>query len=207
MLNHICNWSLLWLSAACVTWEDRFDRAFGLFGCSLLTMAVNALDVLDGMHARATGQCSKLGEVLDHCFDAAHVPMLAAGTMNVLQPTPWGVVGNIACNILVYGSQLIIHNFTGRFQALNGVAALLVTSAMYAVLGLWALFGGQQSLITPELSLLAHNSMVYGGLLLSVYCTAIFMVQFDSRMWKGAARKLISALSPQSATRLCSTPL
>src|SRR5690606_25938817 len=45
--NHLCNWSLLWLSAVCLDWPTASQRATGLFGCALLTLLVNALDVLD----------------------------------------------------------------------------------------------------------------------------------------------------------------
>ena len=33
------------------------------------------LDLMDGQHARNTGQTSKLGEMLDHCTDAVGVPI------------------------------------------------------------------------------------------------------------------------------------
>eukprot|EP00494_Astrolonche_serrata_P020023 UN20240 len=52
--------------------------------CSLTNYISMALDCLDGMHARATNQCSRVGELLDHWTDSFSVPIIASSFIMVV---------------------------------------------------------------------------------------------------------------------------
>lgn len=69
LFNHVLNWFLLYLSwlGGDVTLGLQ-DRQNLLLVCSAVNFVCMMLDCLDGMHARRTGQCSK---VLD-AFSSPH---------------------------------------------------------------------------------------------------------------------------------------
>jgi len=101
--------------------------------CSVLNFITMMLDCLDGMHARTSNQCSKMGELLDHWFDAMHVPMIAAGIAMAARLDPWFLASTVILNAVLYNSQLIIYNTTHKFINIAGVEAQIGTSALYLV--------------------------------------------------------------------------
>ncbi len=54
-------------------------RALALIGAGVGMLLSMIGDSLDGMHARRTDQCSKLGEMMDHWLDAIIVPLTTLG--------------------------------------------------------------------------------------------------------------------------------
>lgn len=68
------------------------------------------LDNLDGMQARRTNRCSKLGEMLDHWLDAIHVPLANVGMAMALQLPPWGIVGVVLSGTMVYNAQVLLYH-------------------------------------------------------------------------------------------------
>merc|ERR1712086_629156 len=76
------------------------------------------LDCLDGMQARKTDQCSKLGEVLDHALDSISVPISVASVgfgahMFDSSPVPFTLV--LVLSVCVYNAQLVLYHHTGKF--------------------------------------------------------------------------------------------
>ena len=65
------------------------------------------LDNLDGMQARRTNRCSKLGELMDHWLDAIHVPLANVGMAMALQLAPWAVVGVVVSGTMIYQAQVL----------------------------------------------------------------------------------------------------
>merc|ERR1712166_1082645 len=76
------------------------------------------LDCLDGMQARKTGQCSKLGEVLDHALDAISIPISVASvgfSAHMFETSPIPVALGLVLSVCVYNAQLVLYHHTGKF--------------------------------------------------------------------------------------------
>jgi len=80
--------------------------------CMLLSMIG---DCLDGMHARNTNQCSKLGEMMDHWLDAIIVPLVVLGASMALEMEPWAIATVNVTATMVYHGQLVLYHHTGKF--------------------------------------------------------------------------------------------
>lgn len=114
--------------------DDQGQLRIGCLAiCSLLNFICMMLDCLDGMHARNTNQCSKLGEVLDHWLDSAHVPAVCGGVLLAFQLDDWAFVSIQILNSMIYCCQLIVYHFKLVFLQTSGVEAQIGTSALYLV--------------------------------------------------------------------------
>ncbi len=85
--NHLVAWAGVVLVASAAF----MDPAAALMARTLaaVTILVNlVMDCLDGMHARNTGQCSRMGELMDHGLDAANVPLNGAVVILAFQLDP-----------------------------------------------------------------------------------------------------------------------
>jgi ethanolaminephosphotransferase len=87
----ICNTIVCWSAffIAYITYKNEHQWAGEILLYlriiqAILIFAGISLDCLDGMQARKTGKCSKLGEVLDHSLDAANVPLVSAALLLVM---------------------------------------------------------------------------------------------------------------------------
>jgi phosphatidylglycerophosphate synthase len=74
-------------------------------------------DCMDGLHARRTNQCSKLGELLDHWLDAMVVPLATIGMSAALEMPAWAMVTINVTVAMIYNAQLVLYHHTGRFIA------------------------------------------------------------------------------------------
>ncbi len=108
--------TLCFICAALAPWCESRNGAlvFGVlagFFCfgSMLT------DHLDGMHARATGQGSKLGEILDHWVDSYSVTLLVLSLPVSMGATGPLVTIAVTSGAMVYHTQLLVHRSTGKF--------------------------------------------------------------------------------------------
>lgn len=108
-----------------------------LFGAALGTFGFAVGDSLDGMQARKTGQCSKLGELMDHWLDAFSQPMVTFGLALALSLGPWEAALLHITSTSIYNVQLLLYHKTGRFvhPETSGVDAQLGTTLMYIAFG------------------------------------------------------------------------
>jgi phosphatidylglycerophosphate synthase len=91
-------------------------------------------DCLDGMHARRTSQCSRLGELMDHWLDAIVVPLASIGLSYALEMEPWALVSINVTAAMVYHGQLVLYHHTGKFvhpEPATGVEAQFALSIGY----------------------------------------------------------------------------
>jgi phosphatidylglycerophosphate synthase len=136
VVNHLVAWSVFFLAALAPYLSPasalaaRLVAAVGVL-CSLL------LDCLDGMHARRTGQGSKLGEVVDHWLDALNVPLMGAGMIMTLQLDPWTTAVAMVTCTTPYNGQLVLYHHTGRFvhPTTSGVDGQVMLFAAYVAFG------------------------------------------------------------------------
>ena len=135
IVNHLTTWSVFIALAAAPYLDANSAIGARIWGGIGLILAM-IMDCLDGMHARQTGQCSKVGAVLDHWFDAINAPLVAAGVLLTLEMEPLTSVLVVGGTCVLYNCQLVIYHHTKRFihPPTSGTEGQLMTAL--AVLGL-----------------------------------------------------------------------
>ncbi len=110
---------------------------YGLLA-GLFCLGSMVTDHLDGMHARDTGQSSKLGEILDHWVDSYSVTLLILAL-----PASIGARGPlvslaVTTGAMVYHTQLLVYRTTGKFvyPPTGGAASAVLLSLALAVVAL-----------------------------------------------------------------------
>ena len=132
----VANTLLCWSTFAMGYTAYKYEHAYPALSMWLrLVMSVAVfvsiiLDCLDGMQARKTGRTSKLGEVLDHSFDSANVPLLACAVILTVWPDQWTVLISIIGGAMIYNAQLVIyrHHHVFVLPPLTGPAAQAMAS-------------------------------------------------------------------------------
>ncbi len=114
IFNHFLAWSTFIALAVAPMLSPNNALAARLWGGFGLILSM-VLDCLDGMQARRTGQSSKVGEVLDHWFDAINVPLAGAAAALTLQLDVFATGLIVAAPAILYNWQLVIYHNTRRF--------------------------------------------------------------------------------------------
>jgi phosphatidylglycerophosphate synthase len=129
-----CMLVLMGVSLAIPPAFDDENRATLCIVCAMLVLSGMTCDSLDGLHARATRQCSTVGAVLDHWFDSITTAITGAALALALDAPRPVISFGIAGAILVFNLQLIVYNHLREFPRLAGVEAqLLVAGAFFFV--------------------------------------------------------------------------
>ncbi len=114
VVNHLVMWATVLLLGAAASFQGV--AALTILYLGSLGFVVSAiLDNLDGMHARATGQCSKLGELLDHGLDAPNVLLNAVGIVLALQLESYVAAAGLLSTAFVYHAQVVLDHHTGKW--------------------------------------------------------------------------------------------
>lgn len=129
--NHAVNWILLLSMVALDHISEMRPRVYIIITGAVLNFICMMLDCLDGMHARNTKQTSKLGEVLDHYFDAVHTPFVTGAVMLALRLPKWAIATIMVGNVAVYNSQLIVYHYQRIFVPTAGVEGQIGTSIFF----------------------------------------------------------------------------
>lgn len=136
---------VVWLTAALAVGSvaaEAPQRSLMLVGAGVGTLLSMIGDCLDGMHARRTGQCSKLGELMDHWLDAIVVPLTIAGITIALEMPAWALVATCVTAVTIYQAQLVLYHHTGQFvhpEPASGVEGQFGVAVAYGALaGLFA---------------------------------------------------------------------
>lgn len=148
LLTHL----IAWATVATAVISAQLDRPFKSLallaaGGGMLLQMIG--DCLDGMHARKTNQCSKLGEMMDHWLDANVVPLVTLGITIALDMAPWAIVLVNVTATMVYHAQLVLYHHTGRFihpEPANGVEGQFGVSIAYGALSIFFFFVHRQAL-------------------------------------------------------------
>ncbi len=189
----LANWLLLLL---CFTDRDMSarDRSTILCVCAGVNFICMMLDCFDGMHARATKQTSKLGEVLDHWLDAFHVPLVGAGVCYALNVPDWALASIHVANAALYCSQLVVYHYTRIFHPTAGTEAQITASVLYLVAALLVVWHPNVVSSTHEwysavitVHWVVHNVFSVITLFVDGHLTWAFCKRFDSVMTRGFA--------------------
>jgi len=149
----VSNTLVCWTAFMIGYWTYKFEHIYPLACCWLrILMGVMIfssiiLDCLDGMHARATGRCSKLGELLDHSLDAANVPLICCCVLTLLWPDRWTILLSLIGGSMVYNAQLVIYRHTHVMvlPPVTGPTAQALVSASLAGSGIFFLYFSRHS--------------------------------------------------------------
>jgi phosphatidylglycerophosphate synthase len=123
LMTHCVVWVTACLAVSSVH-MSRLGQALALIGAGIGMFISMLGDCIDGLHARRTNQCTKLGELMDHWLDAIVVPLATVGITCALQLPPWAMVAVNVTASMVYNAQLVLYHHTGRFvhpEAATGV--------------------------------------------------------------------------------------
>jgi phosphatidylglycerophosphate synthase len=140
LITHFIAWGTTGLAVGSV-FADAPARSLMLVGAGIGMLLSMIGDCLDGMHARNTNQCSKLGEMMDHWLDAIIVPLTIIGITVALELEPWMMALATTTATMVYHGQLVLYHHTGKFvqpEPATGVEGQFGISIGYV--GLAALF-------------------------------------------------------------------
>ena len=133
-----------WLMATLAYISTELTGAYklaALLGAGAFMMVSMVADCLDGMQARRTNRCSKLGEMMDHWLDSAHVPLVTVGLCLALEPRPWAVVLIHITNTMIYNGQLVLYHHRGRFVHANTGGPEAEFGVAIGYVGIGLLFG------------------------------------------------------------------
>ena len=122
-------------------------RMLVLMGAGATLFSAMLGDCLDGMQARRTKRCSKLGEMMDHWLDAVHVPLVTVGLSFALNLESWQVVLVHITNTMIYNSQLVLYHRKKKFlfTDTSGVDAEVGVSLGYVGIGILYYFVDPQN--------------------------------------------------------------
>jgi phosphatidylglycerophosphate synthase len=128
LFNLFFTWIAFGLAAG-APYLTPLEGMFARIAAGFFIWGYMVTDNLDGIHARATGQTSRLGEFMDHGLDASNIPLVAATLVITIGLEPITLVFGIGILSLVFVSQLAQQNLTGRFEGNAGPDALVLVGA------------------------------------------------------------------------------
>lgn len=132
LANHVVCWGIA-ICAYLATVLGPLGRSLALLGGGLCMFGMAVGDCLDGMQARRTNKCSKLGEMMDHWLDGVHVPMATFGVTLALQMEPWAAAAVHITSSMIFNAQLVLYHKTGRYVhgETSGTDAQLMGAGAY----------------------------------------------------------------------------
>ncbi len=170
--NHFVAW-MAFLAAAAAPLMDPFNALMARLLAAAAVFGCICLDCLDGMHARRTGQSSKLGEVLDHWLDALNLGLYTAAVVLTLGVGPVTAAVGAVTAVMNYNAQLVYYHHSGRFvhPGTSGIDALVAIVGLLAVLGVFFYYVPQSD---PRVVLGVHGI---------AWCAILFINLSDLRFF------------------------
>jgi phosphatidylglycerophosphate synthase len=180
LINHGMSWMTAILAVVSVHLPSPY-RSLALAGAGLGMLLSMIGDCLDGMHARATDQCSKLGEMMDHWLDAIVVPLVVLGASLALEMEPWAIAAVNVTATMVYNSQLVLYHHTGKFvhpEPATGMEAQFGLSLGYVAYGALLYFVDRDQLWLDY----AVLGIALLGLYVQMRCNGFYYVRLGKLM-------------------------
>jgi phosphatidylglycerophosphate synthase len=172
LMTHGVVWVTALLAVSSVH-MSRLGQAMALIAAGIGMFFSMLGDCLDGLHARRTNQCTKLGEMMDHWLDAIVVPLAVVGITCALQLPPVSIVAVTITATMVYNAQLVLYHHTGRFihpDTANGVEGQFGLSLGYiAIAGFFYYIDRHQ----PWLDM-AFAALAIAGVIVQMRCNYFY---------------------------------
>lgn len=177
--NHAVAWSVLWLAGLAPIFGPT-GSLLARIGAALGTFACVCLDCLDGMHARRTGQTSRLGEVMDHWLDSINVPLMAAAITLTLRVDPLTGAAAIVLGTIPYNAQLVLYHHTGRFihPHTSGIDGQVYLSLLYILVGVLFAFIPQ----TDPWAVRGATTFAWAGAAIAISADAFYLKRLGAKL-------------------------
>ena len=177
--NHLVVWLMFAAAASAPFLPPRFALGARI-AAAVLIFVSQTLDCLDGIHARLTGQTSRMGEVLDHWFDSLNVPLFTAALILTLGLDPITTAAGLVCGFAPYHGQLVLYHRTGHFIHPNtsGYDGQFGLMAAFVTFGLLFFFFGFE---TPWLRT-AVTVFAWVGVVVAITAIHFYVVRLKGRM-------------------------
>jgi phosphatidylglycerophosphate synthase len=180
--THALAWVTTALAIASVSLTG-LPRSLALIGAGVGMFVSMIGDCLDGMHARRTNQCSKLGEMMDHWLDAAVVPLVTIASTMALQMEPLPLVIVNVTAAMVYHSQLVVYHHTGEFsdpETTSGMEAQFGLSFGFLGIGMLFYFVDPQTRWVR----LVVTAIACTGIYIQMKCNYSYYKKMGRWMWR-----------------------
>jgi phosphatidylglycerophosphate synthase len=172
LITHAIAWVTALLAVGSV-YLAPLPRAMALIGAGVGMFLAMLGDCLDGLHARRTNQCSKLGELMDHWLDAIIVPLATVGITCALEMPPWAMVAVNVTAAMIYNAQLVLYHHSGRFihpEPATGAEGQFGLSLGYiAIAGFFYYFDRHQAWID-----MAFTALAVAGVFVQMRCNYFY---------------------------------
>lgn len=178
VINNLVNWGLYILAFAALNVDPKTGSNY-LIASAILNFIAMMLDCLDGMHARATNQCSKLGEFLDHWFDAIHVALVSGSIAYAFKLPTWAFVSLPILNVSLYHAQMVVYHHQRKFIQTSGVEAQIGGSSFLLIAAY--LLHLEDS---DPVSIAARMTLALAGFFGTYAAAHPFFKRCDAAMWE-----------------------
>jgi archaetidylinositol phosphate synthase len=157
-----------------------------LAACCVLFNQV--LDMLDGAHARATGQCRNSGELLDHLLGPLGYAYWVIGLSVSSRFVTLAIPGLVILYSIVTISHMI-HHFTGEFRL-----SRFGPTEFRAVMFLYGLTLPFIHIVNLKYKILSNYTFLFSIFLILVYALNLFQL-----LWSAIRRVNTEALPPDTS--------
>lgn len=134
LFNHGVMWCAALLAGSSAFLEG-IPSLLAIAAAAMGLVASAILDNIDGMHARATGRCSKMGELLDHALDAPNTALNAAAVVLILQLDSWVAFASVVMAPTIYNAQVVLDHHRGKWVAPPTSGPASQIACMVAMIG------------------------------------------------------------------------
>ena len=126
---------MMFLGAVCMYFAFVHNFSAGFLLNALAVLIYMTCDNIDGMHARRTGQSSKLGEFLDHWFDSMHLVNIIICVLLIFNVHGGMLMAAIVVMSLAFFATIWEQHHTGVFYSgkIGTNEGLIVISILYCV--------------------------------------------------------------------------
>lgn len=146
LVTHFISWTTLFL--AYYAWRlSPGWRTICIIGVAVGLIGTITGDYLDGMQARRTNRCSKLGEMMDHWLDTIGAPLNTAAIALAMQLPFYILAPMHIANVMIYNAQLVHYHHTGVFvhPKSSGSGGLFQSSILLVALAFLFLYFGREN--------------------------------------------------------------
>jgi phosphatidylglycerophosphate synthase len=180
LLTHAMVWATAG-TAALSPHLGRVERGVALV-CAALGVFLSMIgDSIDGMHARRTQQCSKVGELMDHWLDALAVPLAMTGLGLALQMAPAIYALCLISCAMIYQAQLLLYHHTGEFVSAEPTSGV---EAQAGVVVIYLFMASLLQFVAPEARLVKLGVTTFGVITFFMHlrCNRFYYLRLGKRV-------------------------
>lgn len=180
LLTHAVVWAAA-AAAALSPHLDRVERGLALVAAGIGVFLTMIGDSVDGMHARRTHQCSKVGEMMDHWLDAIAVPLAMAGLGLALQMSPAIYALCLVTCAMIYQAQLLLYHHSGKFVHAEPTSGV---EAQAGVVFIYLFMASLLQFVSPDAPMLQLGVTTFGvvTIFMQMRCNRFYYVRLGKEI-------------------------